>query len=445
MRGAGSPRLRVAAGRGLTGLVLAVLVAVVYVVVVVGGGTLVGTTGEEPSLLLSVLATAVVAVWFEPARRRIAPWCRRLAGGEHSTPYQALSRFTAGTAAAYAVEEVSARMAHALADGTGAAAAEVWVCVDGGLRPAACWPPGAAASRLVTADAGADSARAEPAAEIVAPVVHSGALLGALVVRKPADAQVTPVERALVNDLAAQAGLVLRNVALTAELRARLDDISRRSSELSASRERLVQVQDAERRRLERDIHDGAQQHLVAIVVNLRLAQTLMTRAPERAAAVLQGLELAVGNAEQTLTELARGVYPAALAERGVAAALAEVTVPGPPLVRVIGSLPRFDDSAEAAVYFCCLEAVQNAVKHAAATSVVVELAADESGLRFTVTDDGVGFDAAVGGDGTGLVGMADRLAAVGGEVRVSSSPGGGTTVTGALRERAACAVGVGS
>jgi signal transduction histidine kinase len=293
--------------------------------------------------------------------------------------------------------------------------------------------------------AGSGTGHALPAADVVAPVVHSGALLGALVVRKPVGARLTPVERALVVDLAAQAGLVLHNVALTAQLRSRLADISRRSTELSASRERLAQVQDAERRRLERDIHDGAQQHLVALVVNLRLAQTLLARSPERAAALLAGLEVAVGTAERTLTELARGVYPAVLAEHGVAAALADVSVPAPTVLRVVGVLPRYDDDVEAAMYFCCLEAVQNAVKHAAASSVVVDLSADDDGLRFAVTDDGVGFDAGAGTTGTGLVGMADRLCALGGHLRVSSTPGAGTIVAGSLPARAVSVAGVAS
>jgi signal transduction histidine kinase len=425
------PRPRVVAAHGLTGLVLAGLAAVVYLVVVIGGEAVVGIDGEDPSLLLSSVATAVVAVCFEPVRRRTAPWCRRALRAEQPTPYEALSRFADSTAAAYAVDEVAARMAHALADGTGAAAAEVWVCVDGALQPAACWPPGVPASRSVAADPHAGVARAEPAADIIAPVVHSGALLGALVVRKLAGAQATPVERLLVDDLAAQAGLVLRNVALTTELKARVDEVLQRSAELSASRERLVQVQDAERRRLERDIHDGAQQHLVALVVNLRLAQTLVARDPVRAAALLTGLRGAVRNAEQTLTELARGVYPSALADGGVAAALADAALPDAVALRGAGEVPRYDAQVEAAVYFCCLEAVQNAVKHAAATSVVVELSGDDEGVQFRVTDDGDGFEPRAGTGGTGLVGMGDRLGALGGELAVWSSPGAGTTVQG--------------
>jgi signal transduction histidine kinase len=173
-------------------------------------------------------------------------------------------------------------MAHVLADGTGAAVAEVWVVVDGRLQVAASWPPAAVCSVTVAATDPAGP-RAEPPADAVVPVTHLGDLLGALVVRKPAGALLSPVERNLITDLAAQAGLVLRSVALTAELQERLADIAAQAAELAASRARVAAAHNAERRKLERDIHDGAQQHLVALVVNLRLVQTLLGRAPDRA------------------------------------------------------------------------------------------------------------------------------------------------------------------
>jgi signal transduction histidine kinase len=198
----------------------------------------------------------------------------------------------------------------------------------------------------------------------------------------------------------------------------------------------VAAAHNAERRRLERDIHDGAQQHLVALVVNLRLVQTLIGRAPDRAVRLLSGLEAAVRDAERTLHELARGVYPGTLRECGVVVALREAAHSSPLLVEVRGDLPRYDEEVEAAVYFCCLEALQNAAKHACATSVTVEVSGTGTELRFTVVDDGLGFEATGEHHGAGLRNMADRLEALGGAVTVSSVPGSGTTVVGHVPAR---------
>jgi signal transduction histidine kinase len=428
--------MRQLAARGATGAVLAVCVVGVYVVVVVGGGALLGRAASTPDLLLSVLATALVALGLEPLRSRTFPRIASLLGGDRPTPYEALSRFSTQAGDVYAVDEVAPRMAHVLADGTGAAVAEVWVVVDGRLQAAASWPPTAVRSRSVTA-AGPAGPCADPPADAVVPVTHVGDLLGALVVRKPAGALLSPVERDLITDLAAQAGLVLRSVALTTELQERVADVSARAAELAASRARVVAAHNAERRRLERDIHDGAQQHLVALVVNLRLAQTLISRAPDRALRLLDRLAAAVRDAERTLHDLASGVYPGALRERGLVAALREAATAAPLRVEVRGEdVPRFEEDVEAAIYFCCLEALQNTAKHASATSLSVEVSGTPTQLGFTVTDDGVGFTATGDRSGAGLANMADRLEALGGAVTVRSQPGRGTTVVGHVPAR---------
>jgi signal transduction histidine kinase len=428
--------LRPLAARAVTGVALAICVVGVYLVVVVGGSAMLGRAASRPDLLLSVLATALVALGLEPLRSRIFPPVAHLLGGDRPTPYEALSRFSAQAGEAYAVDEVAPRMAHVLADGTGAAVAEVWVVVDGRLQVAASWPPAAVHSVTVAATDPAGP-RAEPPADAVVPVTHLGDLLGALVVRKPAGALLSPVERNLITDLAAQAGLVLRSVALTTELQERLADIAARAAELAASRARVAAAHHAERRKLERDIHDGAQQHLVALVVNLRLVQTLLGRAPDRAVRLLSGLAVAVRDAERTLHDLASGVYPGALRERGLVAALREAALAAPLRVDVRGDgLPRYDEEVEAAIYFCCLEAMQNAAKHASATSLTVQVSGTGAELRFTVADDGVGFRAAPDQHGAGLGNMADRLEALGGALTVSSLPGSGTTVTGHVPAR---------
>jgi signal transduction histidine kinase len=225
---------------------------------------------------------------------------------------------------------------------------------------------------------------------------------------------------------------VLHGVRLRAQLAQRAVQLSARAEELRASRERLVETQDAARRRLERDIHDGAQQHLVALAVNLRLAETVATKSPERAQQVLAAQATAARAATDTLVELSRGIYPRRLGDDGIGPALRTAVATSPVPVAVddadVGRHPR---EVEAAVYFCCLEAVQNAVKHAGATRVEVRLTATDDGLAFTVTDDGTGFDPAAAATSGGLANMRDRVDSLGGRLDWARAGGGGTRVTG--------------
>jgi signal transduction histidine kinase len=207
-----------------------------------------------------------------------------------------------------------------------------------------------------------------------------------------------------------------------------------RADELKASRERLISTQDAERRRLERDLHDGAQQHLVALTVNLRLAQTIAVRSPDRAARVLSEQAGAARVAIETLSSLSRGIYPRLLSADGLVPALlaAVATSPIPVTIDAVG-VGRPPAQVEAALYFCCMEAVQNAAKHSGARSVSVRVGEDQDRWRLTIADNGAGFDqglAGTVGTGAGLVNMRDRLDAVGGTVVVGSLSGRGTTVT---------------
>ncbi|MGH8970519.1 MAG: sensor histidine kinase, partial [Actinomycetes bacterium] len=265
-------------------------------------------------------------------------------------------------------------------------------------------------------------------------VRHGGQLLGVLRLQERPGVPLTSVEERLFTGLAAQAGLVLRLAGLRAELGARHDELMARADELKASRERLIETQDAERRRLERDIHDGAQQHLVALAVNLRLAETVAARSPERAARVLVEQADAAREAIATLSQLSRGIYPRLLADDGLVPALraAVATSPVPVTVEADG-VGRLPSPVEAALYFCCMEAVQNAAKHSGARTVGVRLGEDRGRWRLTVEDDGAGFDpthARAVGSGAGLANMRDRLECVGGTVTLGSLPGRGTTVT---------------
>ena len=207
-------------------------------------------------------------------------------------------------------------------------------------------------------------------------VRHQGEVLGALTVTKRRGEPITPIEIKLMDDLAHQAGLVLKNVGLTADLQARLVD-------LRASAQRLVAAQDDERRKLERNLHDGAQQHLVAIKVKLGLAEMLATRDPEKARAAVAELKHDADEALETLRDLARGIYPPLLADKGLPTALqAQARKATLPVTVEADGIGRYPQDIEAALYFCILEALQNIQKHARASSATVRLREEGDQLR---------------------------------------------------------------
>ena len=400
-------------------------VAIVYVVVVLGGGLVLGQT-DSPNVALSVLATALVALGLEPLRaalRRLV--MARLDHGRRA-PYDVLSGFTESLADPSETDEsptdLPARLAQHLAIGTGADWAQVWLAVGGAYECAASWPP----------DAAHDRAGSDVGARIHArDVVLDEEKLGALRVREPEDRPFGPIEERLLADLAAQAGMVLHRARLRAELARQATDLALRADELQDSRRRLVDAHDAERRRLERDVHDGAQQHLVALVVNLRLAQTLAGRAPERSRAVLAEQVEAVDAAIATLADLSRGLYPRALIDQGVGAALrTSLHGTSSPVTVVDEVLDRPPAEIESALYFCAVEAVQNAVKHAGARTIRVTVSNDGGEARLEVSDDGAGFESGADETGHGLGNMRDRIDAVGGHLALHSRPGDGVTIT---------------
>ena len=196
-------------------------------------------------------------------------------------------------------------------------------------------------------------------------------------------------------------------------------------------------AQDEERRKLERNIHDGAQQQLVALAVKARLTRTLTERDPAKAAEMLEQIEAETQSALEDLRDLARGIYPPLLADKGLEAALSAQARKSPVPVTVTGDgIGRYPQEVEAAVYFSVLEALQNIAKYADATRAEVRLGRDADALTFRVHDDGRGFDPDAIDYGTGLQGMVDRLAALDGSVSVTSRPDDGTTVDGRIPVR---------
>jgi signal transduction histidine kinase len=409
---------------------MAAFITLVYVAIVVGIGHLVGT-GGRPNLGLSILATALVAVAFQPVRERVQRVANRLVYGKRSTPYEALSEFSDRIASTYSDEEVLPRLAQTIAESTGAAQAVIWAKEGTENTTLASWPePNGSSSPAQAAAGGSTSDR-------IVPVQHQGELLGALSIRKARGEAVTPVDEKMLADLASPAGVVLRNLQLTRELRARLAEISAQNTELQASSARIIAAQDSTRRRLERNIHDGAQQHLVAIAVKLRLAATLAKRDPGRATRLLDELEVETHQALETLHALARGIYPPILRELGLESAIrAQGARFSMPVDVSAQSLTRYPSEVEGAVYFCCLEALQNVAKHAKATQVRIRLEDAGGELAFSVSDDGVGFDPLRVQHGSGLQNIADRLAALGGHLTVIPGPDGGTSLQGRVPVR---------
>jgi signal transduction histidine kinase len=344
-------------------------------------------------VLLGLLAVPLVRV----ARRT----ANRIVYGARATSYEVLTEFSERVGDAYAAEDVLPRMAQVLGMGLGADSAAVWFLTGGELHPAAVWPEGA-----------------DPPREHLLDVADRGERLGAISVAMPVTDPMGSGGERLMRDLASQAGLVLRNVRLIEELR--------------SSRRRLVTAQDEERRKIERNLHDGAQQQLVALAVQLKLARTMVDRDPAKAGELLATLQSSATDALEDLRDLARGIYPPLLADKGLSVALeAQARKAVVPVTIEADGVGRFPADVESAVYFSCLEALQNVAKYADAAAARITLSDGSGELRFEIRDDGRGFDATATSYGTGLQGIADRLAALGGNLSVTSEHGGGTTVAG--------------
>ena len=403
------------------GLLSAALTAV-YAGIVIGIGTLAGYSGGPA---LTVAAAVAVALLFQPVRQRARLVANRLIYGERATPYQVLADFAQDMAGQLDFDTALDRMASLLAAATGAVRVEVWIRVGAELRPQVTWPRGSARPAAVALIGDKELPVFEQAARAIA-VRHRDELLGALTVCKPRNEPVSAAEEKLLTHLASQAGLVLRNVGLTAELQATIDD-------LRASRRRLARAQDEERQRIERNLHDGAQQQLVALMVQVSLLEESAGDSGE-VRLIAGQLRIGLRAAIDDLRALARGIYPPLLADQGLGPALrAQAGRASLPVLVETDGIGRYPRDTEAAVYFCILEALQNVAKYARASRATIALSCPGSHLEFTVTDDGTGFDTAKASCGTGLQGMADRLAAAGGTLRIQSAPELGTTVRGTL------------
>ena len=386
------------------------LIAIPALIVGVGSGT-----GFSP---LTFASTIVIAILFQPVRRRARRLADRVVYGRRATPYEVLSEFSERLADAYSTDDVLPRMAQLLAASTGANIAGVWLQVGDRFVPTAVAPATATIPSAVVSTGDVLPVFGERTSAV--PVRHQGDLLGAITLEMPANDPMNPEKERLVLDVAAQAGLVLRNVRLIEELR--------------ASRRRIVTAQDERAKKLERNIHDGAQQQLVALAVKLRIARSTVANDPAKAEAMLSDLQTEANDALENLRDLARGIYPPLLADKGLPEALTAQARKSPvPVAVESDGVGRYPPEIESAIYFCCLEALQNIGKYAGASRAEIGLAQTNGQIRFEVADDGSGFDTGSLRTGSGLQGMADRLEAIGGALDVRSEPGRGTTVTGTI------------
>jgi signal transduction histidine kinase len=395
-------------GRAAVGAVLSAVIAAVCAAVVLGVGSVLGQPFADP--VLPVIALAAVALLFDPARRAARGLVGRLLFRVRSDRTDVLSRVAAHASAAPTATDVLEEVTELLVRSTGADRAEAWLDV-GSAAPAAV--------------AGPDNAALPPVVRV--PVVHQGRRFGELRLLARARADLVGDAEELVTDIAHAVAVVLRNEELTTQLRGQLD-------ELRASRQRLVEAHERGRHSLERDIHDGAQSRLIALRLRVGAAHARFADLDPDLADELATIAGEVDAAVRSLRDLARGLAPALLGESGVAAALRAHTrgLPLPVTIAVLDD-ERHHPAVESAAYFCCLEALQNSIRHGAATTVTVELDGDASALRFTVSDDGAGFDPDQTRRGAGLANICDRIEALGGYAQIETAPGAGTRIAGVI------------
>ncbi len=438
------------AAAGLTALVI-----VVYVAVVVALGRSM-RDGERSLLLLSMMAAVLAAAVYLPMRTRLSDMANQLVYGERVAPDEALRTWGTRLTRAIPLDELLLQLVESLRKSMALSAAEIFTGTDGRYELAAGVPHRDAPlltvgdkERAVVARAGVSggtwievwlprlAADGASGRTRVAPIAHGGELLGLIVLTRRDDgSSFSEEDDRVVTELARQVGLALHNVQLDSALQASLDELQRTNIELEESRRRIVSAGDAERRKLERNLHDGAQQHLVAMAVRLRMAEELVEDDPPEAVRAIEALRETLKDAIAELRALAHGIFPPLLSSGGLTEALPSAATRAALQTTVeTNGIGRYSQEIESTVYFCCLEAMQNAGKHAGEEAEVEVTVVERDGtLTFTVHDDGAGFTPGpTGATGHGFVNMADRLGTVRGKLHVTSAPGQGTTIRGTI------------
>ncbi len=380
--------------RSLVYAALVLLITGVYVAVVAAPGLAVG--GQVP-VEVAVGVTVLAGIAFQPLRRRVEAWADRSVFGAKVDRYRLLTTFGSGLEQTVELGQLLPRLADTVRRGLDAS----WVRVAlPGSTVTAGEPSGA--PELTVVLSGVDDGR-----------IECGAKPGGY----------DEGDRELLDTLAGQAGTAIANVRLAGELAERLE-------ELRASRARLVAAAETERRRIERDLHDGVQQHVVALVARIRLARNALGQG-RLSDDGLADVQTDAADLLAELRELAHGIHPPVLTDRGLVEAVETRAdrVPVPVATHADASLRerRFPPGVEAAAYYVVCEALTNVVKHADARTADVELSAQNGHLRVVVRDDGSG--AANTRHGYGLTNLRDRVEAVGGSLRIDGRPGAGSRV----------------
>ena len=433
---------------------LAGMVTAIYALVVLGIGR-VPTSTQWTLLACSAIAAAICALVYVHLQGPLEAFTNRLLRQEHESADELVRTFGVRTARGLPIDELLLQLAESLRTTFSLARAEIWTSSGGILELGASDPPvergtlildraeEAAATRSgvvgrtwlglwlpdLLEGLGAGSVR-------VAPMTHARTFLGLIVIaRSDGQEEFGEKDDDTLVLLARQVGLAIHDISLGSALEASMDALRRQADELRESRARVVAAADAERRRIERDLHDGAQQHLIGLVVNVQVPRELALSDPSGARVVLDDISKNIHAAIEELRDLARGIYPPLLVDRGLRDAVQAALERAPVHGRVdAAGIGRYAVDLEATVYFCCLEAIQNAAKHAGpGASVAIRIWEEDATLLFEVADDGCGFEAGAHRGGAGLANMRDRVGALGGQLHVTTAAGEGTHVVGGV------------
>jgi signal transduction histidine kinase len=381
----------------------------------------------------AAVALVIVAVGIQPVRGWARGTANRVVFGQVLSPREAMRSLVDRLETSAPADELSALTA-ALVGGTRARRAELWLVLDHDLhRVAAAGDPGPESVGDVLPRPGpsADACCAAVPGDLRIPVLHEGVLHAVLSVSVPAGVALPAEQQQLIRDLARHAGLLVANARLTADLERQVEAVTLAAAQLQESRSAVVLAQDAERQRLERDIHDGAQQQIVGLLIQLRAGLRAASDGPLQPdrMATLRGSAKA---ARTTLLQLASGGIPPSLRDGDLAAALEAVAASARQTrlaVTVAATIaPGQEQEALSAVYFCCVEALQNVIKHAGARQVRIDVTQRPDGLEFMVRDDGCGFPHPSAEPPRAI---AERIAALAGSVEVQGDTAGGSTVSG--------------
>jgi signal transduction histidine kinase len=374
-------------------------IALAYLGLAAGAGI---AAGQRWEVGIAVLVTIAATLLFQPARRWLETLADRLVYGERLSRYELLRQLGASLDSSFDMPDLAARVATSVRLGLGVRWSRVSLYVDQSFEAV-----------------GADGVGLDESgyAEAIVPLVHGNELLGAIECSGKLDGRFGAADEELLATLRRQAALAIRNSRLPA---------------------RIVQAQEIERRRIERDIHDGVQQELVAILAKIRIARTKAAREPAAVDATLIELQEETRQALNDLRELVRGIHPPVLGDRGLVKAIEARTARLPIAVGLDpGNLDRarYSEEVEGAAYFVVSEALSNVMKHSGAEGASVRLVEADGSLVVEVSDQGRGFEGG-GVQSSGLDGLRDRVEALGGRLSISSWPMGGTRVVAKLPAR---------